>query len=1007
MSGPTDAAAEAAEDAPSVEVGGEPASGFATSETEEISNEAKGAWITRLVGLVEELAGLWGAAQEKPEEYDLSTVSGRLAVALAGGMRAGPQIRTLQKELRLAFEEGVEVDAIEERVLDLLHARLLEAAGQPLGGTCPGVTAKGLGCSKMCLRRDGRSVGSCGLHRSQRPYHFSVGLTPFVSLLNCGVCGLGVGASEVSFPCVMSGERYHHSCLDARLSAMGGDLEHCDPTVQLLVVSEVAMARKLIFQLLLNRHLIYGLVKAPETLKLVVLPSRSLPSGVALEPVSLGHALKFVRAQGVEVFASAEPGTELMSPGQRVVHSVKRSRRLAAKKSEDAEEVLAAQAGVASLSLVAVKEGPGTVLQAPSPVPTALLGDGVVAPSAHPLAPVGETAEGDETAKKLDGLSPPPKGGDVPAGVVDELNTPAPVLSAPATLERPVAGDAGVPPPSGEAPGALKAAPPVKEGKSGKKGRKTAKDGKGGKGEKGAAGPPADGSSSDSSSSDEDSGSESSEDSDGDSSDSSDGEKPRRRSGRSSKSAKKSGGGGRKSASSRGRKGKKRKSKKRKGKSRGKDSSDDDSDSPGGLGLSGSDDDDSSDDGDDDSDDGDDSSSSGSESSDEDSSEEDVPPRSKRRGGSGKGAGKRRVKDKVLRRLMARVEKLDDAQLTRQGELPALKGGKGGDSLHDLTGGMDGVSKSNPIHLMHPRAACTDNYLGCDDSKAGKARVKRILVTVERVDMEKDAIGGLTGTESYLSVAGGVTLKLGSEQKHLASQALVEIYLRGRVLELNAVCEAKKSRLRRSHPDWLYHRRKVRLMCARYQFLEAVIHHYRQKGVAWETVWVYMHLFVKECFRVYGYGKNLSPLDRDLLTEFQGTEVQMASTTRPRMLVRAHHDEELMTAAVQRGKVLLGKSGTPQAHPKAAPAKSATPPAGGGGGGGGKGGAGAAKEDEKADKKAERLPDNAKWREICQVVGETQRSPDAVKDGGVHKWKAFKERLETEYEKIKGKRWSP
>mmetsp|Transcript_28926 Transcript_28926/g.71420 ORF Transcript_28926/g.71420 Transcript_28926/m.71420 type:complete len:91 (-) Transcript_28926:71-343(-) len=81
-------------------------------------------------------------------------------------------------------------------------------------------------------------------------------------------------------------------------------------------------------------------------------------------------------------------------------------------------------------------------------------------------------------------------------------------------------------------------------------------------------------------------------------------------------------------------------------------------------------------------------------------------------------------------------------------------------------------------------------------------------------------------------------------------------------------------------------------------FLEAVVHHYLQQGESWHVRWLYLILLVKEIFRAYGYGTNLSPLDIDVAEALRSlAEHQMASTTRMRTLVKKHFDEALWSMA--------------------------------------------------------------------------------------------------------------
>ena len=371
-----DDAAVAMEDTPAGGVGGSPVATEPAEAEEEISNEQKSARIAVLEAMVETISSAWLRIPEEEEQKPAEerTATARLRAALAAGARGSASVRAFQKELRSAFSDGVEAHLIEERALDPLHARLVVAAGQPLGGTCPGVTAKGEGCSRLCLRLAGVSVGSCRTHRSQRPYHFSVGSTPLVSFSTCGVCGLA-GGSEECLRCVFSGECYHQSCVDARCAALGCDLADLGPAVQVLLVSEVALDRRLIFQLFLNRHLVFSLEGAPDTVKFVVLPSRALAAGAIPDPAGLAAALRFVRSRGVEVFSRIEAGTESMSPGQQVAFRLKRSQRVKAKKAEDLRSAEDAQAALSALTLQQAETAAAAVeprTDSPAPPPAVL-----------------------------------------------------------------------------------------------------------------------------------------------------------------------------------------------------------------------------------------------------------------------------------------------------------------------------------------------------------------------------------------------------------------------------------------------------------------------------------------------------------------------------------------------------------------------------------------------------------------------------------------------------------
>ena len=127
-----------------VAMGDTPASGGVASPVatepaeaeEEISNEQKSARIAVLEAMVEKISSAWlripEEEKQKPQEERSATA--RLRAALAAGARGSASVRDFQKELRSAFSDGVESQLLEERVLDPLHARLVVAAGQPLGG---------------------------------------------------------------------------------------------------------------------------------------------------------------------------------------------------------------------------------------------------------------------------------------------------------------------------------------------------------------------------------------------------------------------------------------------------------------------------------------------------------------------------------------------------------------------------------------------------------------------------------------------------------------------------------------------------------------------------------------------------------------------------------------------------------------------------------------------------------------------------------------------------------
>jgi len=185
-----------------------------------------------------------------------------------------------------------------------------------------------------------------------------------------------------------------------------------------------------------------------------------------------------------------------------------------------------------------------------------------------------------------------------------------------------------------------------------------------------------------------------------------------------------------------------------------------------------------------------------SDSSDGDSSDSDSESGGSRRSsksskssksaGSKKSRGSQSAEEKIWA-LEKRVRKQETQNLRRQGRLLALFEDTG---CFDLTGSMDGLSKSDLRHIMHARAACTENYLGIDDSKALQKRVDRVIAGVSRLDSEQDGLQSVMGADTYLTGAGGVRIRMSSETKGFARQSSVQTYHRGRILELGAVLAA-------------------------------------------------------------------------------------------------------------------------------------------------------------------------------------------------------------------------
>ena len=276
------------------------------------------------------------------------------------------------------------------------------------------------------------------------------------------------------------------------------------------------------------------------------------------------------------------------------------------------------------------------------------------------------------------------------------------------------------------------------------------------------------------------------------------------------------------------------------------------------------------------------------------------------RGGSRAAAGRCRGEGQLnlrerLKLLEKEASRNQRADRLRQGKLPALSS-RSHVSAWDLDGSLDGLKKSDPKHLMHIEAARYENYLGTDEDKHLQRRVERIVPGLKRLDTEKDLFaGGTQSQDTYLQGDDDVKIRLKTEQRKEPRKELVLVFWRGRIAELTAVSEARQGRLRRQHRDHEYHRGKIELMVARFQYLEALVYHCLQDlDLVWGVIWPYLQLLVREYFRTFGSGAKISKLDEEIVSHLgEMGDAHMSSTSRMRDLVRSSVKQDLMTKARQ------------------------------------------------------------------------------------------------------------
>ena len=128
---------------------------------------------------------------------------------------------TFRRLRAAAHQAGVPPEIIDREIMDPLHAGLFSVTRQDMAGYCCGYSRQGQRCKNRAVTLHGLTVGSCAVHRGQRPYSYTVSAEPPYRHQNCGVCQVPVSGDDDVFQSPWAGEVFHEGCFGFELRRYG------------------------------------------------------------------------------------------------------------------------------------------------------------------------------------------------------------------------------------------------------------------------------------------------------------------------------------------------------------------------------------------------------------------------------------------------------------------------------------------------------------------------------------------------------------------------------------------------------------------------------------------------------------------------------------------------------------------------------------------------------------------------------------------------------------------